>query len=162
MTAGTDRDFTGAVMPGVADLDGAVAGAGTAGEAAAIARGISASVGVSGVVLQFKGAGPGSVAALLEQAAGVPAVARTWAAVVEVVRVQGAVEVVVAVEAAAIIIETTREPGIAGLFFRRQDDYGLRSPRFGHPHYSERGGRYRHQLDLWNSGRTRSWCARRR
>jgi len=128
MTAGTDRDFIGAVMPGVADLDGAVGPAGMAGEAVAIARDISGSVAVSAVVLQFKVAGPGSVAALSEEAADVPAVARTWAAVVEVVRVQGPVEVVVAVEAAAIIIERTREPGIAGLFFRRQDDYGCAHP----------------------------------
>jgi hypothetical protein len=66
ITAGGGRDFTGAAMRGVAGLDGAVAGAGTAGEAAAIATDISASVAVSGVVLAFTVAGPGWVAALLE------------------------------------------------------------------------------------------------
>ena len=66
MTAGTDRDFIGAVMPGVADLDGAVGPAGMAGEAVAIARDISGSVAVSAVVLQFKVAGPAWMAALLE------------------------------------------------------------------------------------------------
>ena len=66
ITAGTDRDFTGAVMRGVAGLDGAAAGAGTAGEATAIATGMSVSGAVTGAVLPFKVVGPGWVAALLE------------------------------------------------------------------------------------------------
>ena len=48
ITAGTDRDFTGAVMRGVAGLDGAVVGAGTAGVAAAIPTDMSVSVAVTG------------------------------------------------------------------------------------------------------------------
>ena len=68
MTAGRGRDFTGAVMHGVAASDGVAGRAGTAGTAviAADMADILVSAAASDAVLPFTAVALGWVAALLE------------------------------------------------------------------------------------------------
>jgi hypothetical protein len=101
ITAGTGLDFTGAVMRGVAALDGVAGRVGTAGEAD-IAATVLVS-GVSEVVFGLKVVALGWVAAPLGSAAAVPVPA--WAAALEVAPAEEAVAV--AVEAAAMAITET-------------------------------------------------------